>query len=349
MNSVDEGRSEAVVNVVDAVRATIGDENIIICEGGCDSTEVCFTPCKAEDISKIIAIAKKYNVTVVTSNNPFRAVDGTKFAGGGILVDLSKMNKIIKLDTVAMTVKVGAGCIFKDLAEACSSEGFTLGSFPFNKAATVGSWAVSNTVGYGTYKYGNSKDNIVNLKVVTEDASIIETGYDNIGYYMSGYNLTQLFSASEGTLGVVTEATFKLFPKGIKKKFAFSFESIGKMQEAFTKIVQHPSILPRNIAWCAKNMTIVFALDGTQDSVDLEEQAIGEMMEKIPATKVDDCIASKVCEAVCKPRTSKKNKEVVPIKNWGELVSACENMVYGTIADRSTACVISDTDRGLPE
>jgi len=286
---------------------------------------------------------------VVSSNNPSWAVDGTKFAGGGVLIDLSKMNKIIKIDPVAMTVRVGAGCTFKDLAEACSDAGFTLGSFPFNKAAMVGSWAVSNTVGYGTYKYGNSKDNIVNLQVVTEEASVIETGYDSIGYYMSGYNLTQMFSASEGTLGIVTEATLKLTPKGINRMCAYSFESLGKMQEAVTKIVQHPSIIPRNIAWCGKNMTIVFALDGTKDSVDLEEQAIGEMMEKIPATKIDKKIASKVCEAVCKPRTSKKNKVVIPIKNWGDFVSSCDNMVYGTIADRSTACVISDTDRGLPD
>jgi len=349
MNSADEGRSEAVASVIDAVKAAIGNENIIICDEGCNVAGVCFTPNSTEDISKIIAIAKKNDVKVVSSNNPSWATDGTKFTGNGVLIDLSKMNRIIKIDPVAMTVRAGAGCTFKVLAEACSKEGFTLGSYPFDKSSTVGSWVVTSTVGYGTYKYGNSRDNIINIQAVTEDASIIETGYDNIGYYMSGYNLTQMFSGSEGTLGVVAEATLKLVPKGINRLCAYSFESIEKMQEAFTKIVQHPSVKPRNIAWCAKNMTVVLVLDGAKDSVDMEEQAVDAIMEKIPAAKIDKKVACKVCEAICKPKTSKIFKAIVPVKNLKDMIAACDNMVYGTIADRSTACVISADDGSLAD
>ena len=347
MNSADERRSEAVGNVIDAVRAAIGNENVRIYDDKCSGADVCLSPNSTEGVSKIVAIAKKHNVRVISSNNPSWAVDGKKFESGGVFIDLSKLDEIIKIDKVSMTVRVGAGCSFSILAEACSREGYTLGSFPFDKSSAVGSWAVSNTVGYGTYKYGNSKDSIANLKVVTDDGSLIETGYDNIGYYMSGYNLTQMFSASEGTLGVVTEVTFRLTPKGVNRLCAFSFESLDKMQDAFKAIVQHPSVKPHSITWCAKNKTIIFTLDGAKDSLELEEQTLNAMMEKIGAAKIEKDKACKVCRAVCKHDTAKTAKAIVPIKNWKALVESVDNVVYGTIADRSTACVMSETDQAL--
>ncbi|MCL2295733.1 MAG: FAD-binding oxidoreductase [Methanomassiliicoccaceae archaeon] len=349
MNSADENRSEGIANAIEALKVAIGNENVKTCDGGCCGADICVTPSSAADVSKTIAIAKKNKVKVVSSNNPSWTIDGTEFAKGGVFIDLSKMNEIIKIDPVAMSVRVGAGCTFKVLAEACSKEGFTLGSYPFDRTSSVGSWVVTNGVGYGTYKYGNSKDNVLNLQAVAEDASVIETGYDEIGYYMSGYNLTQMFAGSEGTLGVVTEATLKLIPKGINRLCAYQFESIDKMQEAIKSIVQHPSIRPRNIAWCAKNKTISLVLDGAKDSVDFEEKSADAIMEKISVFKVEKKVACKVCEAICKPGVSKPAKAIVPVKNWKDLVSACDGLVYGTIADRSTAFVISANEYSLAD
>ncbi|MDR1690543.1 MAG: FAD-binding oxidoreductase [Candidatus Methanoplasma sp.] len=343
MNSVNENKPESIAEVVEAVRMAIGNENVKVCDGGCGCGDagVCVTPKNADEVSKVVAIAKKNNVKVVSSNNPSWATDGTRHAKGGVLIDLSKIDGIVKIDAVSMSVRAGAGCDFKTLIEACEKEGFTLGSYPFDRSSTVGSWVVANGIGYGTYKYGNSKDNVINLQAVVEDASVVETGYDDIGYYMSGYNLTQLFSGSEGTLGIVTEATLKLSPKGIKKLLAYEFSSIDDMQKAITGIVQHPSIKPRNIAWCGKNRTITISLDGADGSIDLEVQSIDAMMEKIPAAKIDKDVACKVCKAICKPKAAKRSKAIVPVKNWKDLVSALDGQAYGTIADRSTAYVIA--------
>jgi len=339
MNSPNEDKSEAISNAIETIRAAIGSEKVRVCSGGCGGAEVCVTPDNANDISKVVAIAKRNQIRVVSSNNPSWATDGTRSAGDGILVDLSKFGGIIKIDPVAMSVRVGAGCSFKALAEACSKEGFTLGSYPFDRSSTVGSWVVAGGIGYGSYKYGNSKDNVLNIQAVVEDATVIETGYDSIGYYMSGYNLTQLFAGSEGTLGIVTEATLKLIPKGINRISAYKFSSLDGMQEAITKIVQHPSIKPRNIAWCGKNKTITFVLDGAKDSVDLEESSINAIMEKLQAAKADKETACKACASICKQ--SKAAKAIVPVKNWKGLAEACGDMAFGTIADSSTAYVIA--------
>ena len=349
MNSAKENISDAVADVIDAIGAAIGREKTEIKGGEGEKTVASVKPRNAAEVSKIVAIARKNKVRIVSSNNPSWAIDGKKSDGEEVFVDLSDMNNIITLDLVSMTVRVGAGCRFHDLAAACSDAGFSLGSYPFDWSSSVGSWVVTNGIGYGVYKYGNSKDNVVNIQAVAENASIIETAYDNIGYYMSGYNLTQLFAGSEGTLGIVTEVTLKLVPKGINRRLAFKFESIDKMQEALIKIVQHPSIKPRNIIWCAKNTSIVFIIDGSQSAVDLEEKAISELMEKIPATKKDKKEACDICRSVCGPKAPKAAKVIVPLKNWKDMVAACGNKVYGVIADPSTACVMSPDEYYLME
>ncbi len=342
MNPVNENKPEAVADVIEAVTMAIGSENVKVCECSCNGAGVCVMPNNAEDVSKVVAIARKNNVKVVSSNNPSWAIDGTRSVDGGVLIDLSKLNSIIKIDPIAMSVRVGVGCNFKVLSDICSKEGFTLGSFPFDKSATIGSWVVSNGIGYGSYKYGNARDNVLNLQAVAADASIIESGYDDIGYYMSGYNLNQLFSGSEGTLGVVTEVTLKLTPKGVNRLAAYQFASVNDMQAGITKIVQHPSIKPRNIAWCGKNKTLSIVLDGAKDSVDFEEQALDALME--PGVKIDRDVACKVCKAICKPKDTKLAKAIVPVKNWEALLSACNEQAYGVIADRSTAYFIATNE-----
>ncbi|MDR0309225.1 MAG: FAD-binding oxidoreductase [Candidatus Methanoplasma sp.] len=339
MNSANENIPAEIAAIFEDMRAAIGSESVKT--SGCGDAGICVIPKDTKDVSKAMAVARKHNAKIVSSNNPLWATDGTKGAKGGVLVDLSKMDGIIKIDAVSMTVRAGAGCTFKALIEACSKEGFSLGSYPFDRSATVGSWVAANAVGYGSYKYGSSKNNIVNIQAVVPDASVIETGYDKIGSYMSGYNLTQLFAGSEGTLGVVTEATFKLFPKGVNRLAAYSFASAEGMQEAITKIVQHPSVKPRNIAWCGKNRTITIVLDGEKSSAELEEKAIDAMMEKMQAVKAGKEGACKVCKALCRPGSAKMARAIVPVKNWKSMVEACGEQVYGTIADRSTAYVVS--------
>ncbi|MDR1405383.1 MAG: FAD-binding oxidoreductase [Candidatus Methanoplasma sp.] len=341
MNSASEIKSGAIADVAEAIRAAIGSENVRVCSWGCEGSEVRVTPNSAEEVSRIVAIAKKNEIGVVSGNSPSWTTDGTRYAGEGVFIDLSKISGIVRIDSTAMSVRVGAGCTFRTLAEACSEKGFTLGSCPFDRSSTVGSWAVSNSVGYGSYKYGSSKDNVINIQAVTEDSSVIETGYDSIGYYMSGYNLTQLFSGSEGTLGVVTEVTLKLVPKGVSRLAAYKFASPDGMQDAMTEIVRHPSINPRNIAWCSRNLTISIVLDGTEESSDFEEKALDGIMEKASAVRIGGDEAREVCGAICRPKTAVLSEAAVPVKSWKDMAAACDSRVYGVIADRSTVYVLS--------
>ncbi|MDR2846635.1 MAG: FAD-binding oxidoreductase, partial [Candidatus Methanoplasma sp.] len=241
MNPGEDKRSKLATGVYEALKTVVGSENISDGIDGRSKADVIVKPGSAEEVSSIISIGRKNGTKVYSCNNPSWNTDGTP-AAGGILVDLSRINFAPKIDTVSQSVRVGAGTRWNKLIEAVEKEGFTLGSYPFDRSSSVGSWTVTNGVGFGAYKYGSSKDNVLSLRVVTEDAAVIETGYDKIGSYMSGYNLNQLFSASEGTLGIVVEATLKIHPAGINRLAAYEFPSLDAIQTAIKKVVQHPSV-----------------------------------------------------------------------------------------------------------
>ncbi|MDR3282108.1 MAG: FAD-binding oxidoreductase [Candidatus Methanoplasma sp.] len=334
MSPGDIKSSKLTSGVIEALQQAVGKENVEVCDGKCNGSWACVKPENAKEVSKIILIGKKNGAKVVSSNNPSWAVDGTP-ADGGIFVDLSKFSPKPKVDPVSLSVRVGAGTDLKTVAEAVAEKGFTLGSHPADPSFQIGRWAVTDGVGFGSYKYGSSKDNVLSLRVVTDEGAVIETGYDDIGAYMSGYNLNDLFAASEGTLGVVVEATLKIHPKGIDRLVAYRFESAFDMQSAFNEIAQHPSVKPRDISWCGRKLTILATLDGEERHVDLEEKAIDDALGKIGA-RIEKDDACGICRAICGGKKEGAVEAVVPLKDWkafSESVSAS----YGTIADRGTA------------
>ena len=166
---------------------------------------------------------------------------------------MSKMNKV-EVDAKNYAVKVKAGATWKEIMDAAAAENLMVPSHPFDVDETVGKWIAANTVGIGTYKYGPSKDNVLNVELVLFDGTVIETGYNDIGAYMSGYNFNQFVSGSEGTFGVVVSATLKLVPAGVKKTVAYEFA--GKLSAAAPAVqaVMHSAgLVPYCFCYSNKN------------------------------------------------------------------------------------------------
>ena len=123
------------------------------------------------------------------------------------------MDKIIEINKEDLTAKVQPYVVVKQLQEAAEKLGLFFPPDPSNLAvSTVGGAAALCAGGPRAFKYGTTKDYVINLKVVLGTGEILETG-SNIAKNVTGYNLTQLFVGSEGTLGIITEITFKLIPK----------------------------------------------------------------------------------------------------------------------------------------
>lgn len=126
----------------------------------------------------------------------------------GICVDLSKMDKIIAFHEDDMDVVVQAGVRWVDLNTSLKSSGLFLPLDP-SPTAQIGGMVATNCSGTNATRYGTMKDWVVNLTVVLSDGSIIKTR-KRPRKTSAGYNLNSLFTGSEGTLGIITEATLKL-------------------------------------------------------------------------------------------------------------------------------------------
>ncbi|MDY0293549.1 MAG: FAD-binding oxidoreductase [Candidatus Methanomethylophilaceae archaeon] len=333
--------------------------------------DVVVRPKNGAEISKIVSLAYRSGVAVVPRGNATWGLGGCMPTCGGILLDMtSKMNEILEIDTEGMFVKVQAGCTWKKLLDECMKKGYIIGSYPSSfPSGTIGAWISTNGMGIGSYKYGSAKDNVLNMEVITSDGTILETGYDHIGSYMSGYNLNQLFAGAEGTLGIISTVTFRIYPMGVIKPTAYEFEDLRDLAGPIEKIVQHPSVKPLHIAYSdylhfanqkkagidapdVKNMLLV-TFQGEEEFVALEEKAVDAIVAEFGGRKISDEIAAHEWEERCYEFRARRvgvgeipAEVITPVKHFAPFIDECykgfEVMkmeaggVIGVVVDRST-------------
>jgi D-lactate dehydrogenase (cytochrome) len=162
------------------------------------------------EVSAILKLANEHHIPVT----PWGA--GTSLEGnpiplhGGILLDMTRMNSILTIHEADFQVTVQTGIFYKDMNKVLGKHGLFFPPDP-GANASVGGMLANNAAGIRTVKYGATKDNVLALEVVLANGDIIRTGSRAIKQ-SSGYDLTHLFVGSEGTLGIITEATLKLHP-----------------------------------------------------------------------------------------------------------------------------------------
>lgn len=167
-------------------------------------------PENAQEVSGILKYANEEHIPIT----PWGA--GTSVEGncipvyGGIVLDLQRMDRILKIYDEDFQVDVQAGIKYKDMNAKLAQHGLFFAPDP-GANASVGGMVANNAAGTRTPGYGATKDNVMRLEVVLANGEIIRTGTRSLKT-SSGYDLVHLFVGSEGTLGVVTEATLKLKP-----------------------------------------------------------------------------------------------------------------------------------------
>lgn len=166
------------------------------------------SPGSTEEVSKIAILCTQYRVPMV----PFGA--GSSVEGNfssphsGVCIDLSRMNKIVAFHEDDMDVVVQPGVNWLDLNKNITKSGLFLPLDP-GPTAHIGGMVATNCSGTNAMRYGTMKDWVINLTVVLADGTIMKTRH-RPRKTSAGYNLTALFTGSEGTLGIITEVTLKL-------------------------------------------------------------------------------------------------------------------------------------------
>lgn len=259
----------------------------------------------SEEVSAIVKIATEESIPIVPRGGASWGLGGALPIQGGIVLDLTGMNKILEIDEENLVVTVESGITWHELYETLLRKGYLIGSYPSSAlAATVGGWINTGGIGVGSYKYGSAIDQLVSMEVVLPTGKILNTQSMNAPNF-SGYNLNRLFAGSEGTLGIITKASFKIYPAPEElRPISYGFPDMISLSKAISKI-SRSEILPLHIAFLDKNhfqflkeigkgehapdvgAMLNIALEGDKEVLDFEEKALDKMIatgkgEKMP-------------------------------------------------------------------
>ncbi len=217
------------------------------------------------DIQTTLKFANQFHVPVVTRGAGTSIVNGSAGQAGSIILDVSRLNQILEINIPNQYAVVQPGVLNEQLDQAARQQGYFFSPDPGSKRiSSVGGNIATNAGGMSSLKYGTTKQSVISLKVVLADGRLITVGGKTFKNN-APYDLTDLFVGSEGTLGVIVEATVKLLPIpfGSPVTGLATFADMRQLSVGVQKISAsglYPSMME------ALNQTSIIALDRLERS-----------------------------------------------------------------------------------
>lgn len=193
-------------------------------------------PKTTEEVADVVKFANANNLNITTRGAGTNLV-GSTIPNGGIILDLSLMNKIVELDKETFTITVQPGILLQDLQQFVEQYDLFYPPDPGAKTSTIGGNISTNAGGMRAVKYGVTRDYVQALEVVMADGSVLNIGSKNVKDN-TGLALKHLFIGSEGTLGIITQCTLKLIAKPkVSQTFVVGFNTIEQAIASITTIL----------------------------------------------------------------------------------------------------------------
>lgn len=257
-----------------------------------------------EQVLKVVKIANEQMTPIICRGAGTNTVGACVPTHGGIVLNFSKMNKILEINPENMTARVQPGVVVGDLQKAVEKQGLFYPPDPSNlKISTIGGSIAQNSAGARCFKYGATKDYIIDMLVVMANGELIRTGSNTIKN-ATGYNLGSIFIGSEGTLGIVVEATIKLIPKPEETQVIMAyFDTVEDSIYAVNKIIEK-QVFPATIDFmdknaiqtvekfyptgllCDKESALIIELDGYNTEISRQRETICGILRTNNATNI---------------------------------------------------------------
>ncbi len=324
-------------------------------------------------VQNIVKIANKYKLPVICRGAGTNTVGACIAEHGGIILNFSKMNKILEINRENMTARVQPGVIVGELQNAVEKIGLYYPPDPSNLAvSTIGGSIAQNSAGARTFKYGSTKDYVIDMLVVTAKGELLRTGSNTIKN-ATGYNLGSLFIGSEGTLGIVVEATLKLIVKPQTSKVIMAyFDELSDATNAVTSILEQ-QISPATIDFMDKNAiqtvekfnptglltdkeaALIIEIDGYQSTIEEQKETITKVLRLSRASAIQYSATEEEAQKIWQARRSSMgacaklkpnittDDVIVPRENLPKLVKGIQE-----ICDRYklTVCMVGHVGDG---
>lgn len=206
--------------------------------------DVVIQPANVQEICGLVKLSNRYRIPVYPRGSATSLSGGPLPVEGGMVVDLSRLNKKLEIDRENLLAVVSPGIITANIHREAEAVGLFYPPDPSSsKVCTIGGNLLENASGPKGLKYGTTKEYVIGLEVVTPTGELIRTGGKTVKN-VTGYDLTRLIVGSEGTLGIVTEAILRLLPRPkAKQTLLAAFSRITDSGYAITQILSE-GILP---------------------------------------------------------------------------------------------------------
>ncbi len=254
-------------------------------------------PRTTQEISEIMKIANEFQVPIIPRGGGSAQEAGSTAARGGIVVETLRMDEILEIDETNGTVTCEAGITYVKLMDRLEKKGWKIGIAPSGAmAGTPGAHIARPGVGWGNIKYVSSGDQVLGLKVVLPNGDIVCTGTsanpnsDVFFRYGLGPDLTGLFVGAEGTLGIITECTLRLYP--FPEKIYLERYTTGDLKEGikiFREMAINNLVVYVSVPVIKPGKFVLFDInvEGDQQEVDMRVEKIRKIIMSHPGIKYE--------------------------------------------------------------
>jgi glycolate oxidase len=241
-------RGDHHMDIIAEITRIVGQENIFSDRVEClcysrdmsvhqGTPDAVIFPKSTDHVSSIMKVAHSQKIPVTPRGTGTSVTGAVLPVRGGLLLDLHLMNNILEINKKDFYARVEPGVVCMQLNRILAQDNLMFPPNPGSEAiATIGGMVSTNASGHRSVKYGTTRDYLKGLKVVLADGTVIETG--NVAPKTSlGYDMTHLFCAAEGTLGIITEVLVKLEPKPAFGALALAiFSDLNAAVDAVTEV-----------------------------------------------------------------------------------------------------------------
>lgn len=301
--------------IIKKIEEIVGNENVLkskeelLCYGY-DSTPEVFLPDliarphTTSQVQKIVKLANEHRFPIVPRGAATGLSGGSLPVKGGVVVDLTGMNKILEIDEDNLVAIVEPGVITYQIQQAVEEKGLFYPLDPGSlKTSTIGGNVAECAGGPRAFKYGVTRDYVLGLEVVTPEGEVLTTGGKTIKS-VTGYDLIRLYTGSEGTLGIITMIYLRLIPKPeAKKTLMVIYDKLDDAAQSVSQIIKR-GITPATLELmddqtikCVENYKqmglpldaeaiLIIEVDGPRRLLDSQAEEVAEVCHQCGARQV---------------------------------------------------------------